>query len=250
MRWCRGRGRRTWKVRSQKSEVRSQSERQGDDRKVIALFLFGHENTKTRKSINPIHLAGRSDPAAQVTRFDETDLIAARIGLQHPRDFFQLRLLECVELRVRDINVDRGELTVRDGKGGKDRTTMLPASVKRPLEDDLASVKAQHERDVAAGRGRVALPTALRLKYPNAALEWAWQRCFRLRVTMWTRRLASAAAIICTSPCCGGRSKRRRGRPAFRGRRVATRCDIRSRLTCWKRGTTSGRFRNSSVIAV
>ncbi|MGB7220185.1 MAG: integron integrase [Vicinamibacterales bacterium] len=89
-----------------------------------------------------------------------------------------LRLLECAELRVKDINFDRGELTVRDGKGGKDRVTMLPAALKEALLDHLTRVKAQHEADLAAGRGSVALPGALRAKYPNAPCEWAWQWVF------------------------------------------------------------------------
>jgi integron integrase len=89
-----------------------------------------------------------------------------------------LRLLECVELRVKDLNFDRGELTVRDGKGGKDRVTMLPASMKRSLVDHLERVRAQHQTDLAAGRGSVALPGALRLKYPAAPYEWPWQWVF------------------------------------------------------------------------
>ncbi len=89
-----------------------------------------------------------------------------------------LRLLECAELRVKDINFDRGELIIRDGKGGKDRVTMLPTALKTPLLDHLARVRAQHEKDLAAGRGSVALPGALRAKYPNAAREWAWQWVF------------------------------------------------------------------------
>jgi integron integrase len=72
-----------------------------------------------------------------------------------------LRVLECAELRVKDINIDRGELTVRDGKGGKDRVTMLPATLK-----------------AAAGCGSVALPGALRAKYPQAPFEWGWQWVF------------------------------------------------------------------------
>ena len=88
------------------------------------------------------------------------------------------RLLECAELRVKDVNLDRGELTIRDGKGGKDRVTLLPATVKGPLLDHLARVKAQHDADLAAGRGRVALPGALGAKYPNAASEWPWQWVF------------------------------------------------------------------------
>jgi len=89
-----------------------------------------------------------------------------------------LRLLECAELRVKDINFDRGELTIRDGKGGKDRVTMVPSAVKEPLLDHLARVKAQHDADIAVGRGSVALPGALRRKYPNAPREWAWQWVF------------------------------------------------------------------------
>jgi integron integrase len=89
-----------------------------------------------------------------------------------------LRLLECAELRVKDVNFDRGELTIRDGKGGKDRVTMLPAAVRKPLSEHLTQVKALHDADLAAGRGRVALPGALGLKYPNAACEWAWQWVF------------------------------------------------------------------------
>ena len=89
-----------------------------------------------------------------------------------------LRLLECAELRVKDINFDRGELTIRDGKGGKDRVTLLPAAMKRLLVDHLVRVKAQHEADLAAGRGSVSLPGALRVKYPNASREWAWQWVF------------------------------------------------------------------------
>ena len=78
-----------------------------------------------------------------------------------------LRLLECAELRVKDINFDRSELTIRDGKGGKDRVTMLPAAMKGLLVEHLARVKAQHDADLAAGRGSVALPGALRVKYPK-----------------------------------------------------------------------------------
>jgi integrase len=79
---------------------------------------------------------------------------------------------------VKDLNFDRGELTIRDGKGGKDRVTMLPATLKEPLLGHLARVKAQHEADVTAGRGSVTLPGMLRAKYPNAPVEWAWQWVF------------------------------------------------------------------------
>jgi integron integrase len=83
-----------------------------------------------------------------------------------------LRLLECAELRVKDINFDRSELTIRNGKGGKDRVTMLPAALKRPL---LAHRSGSMLSTRPAGRGCVALPGALRAKYPTAPSEWAWQ---------------------------------------------------------------------------
>jgi integron integrase len=89
-----------------------------------------------------------------------------------------LRLMESAELRIKDVNVDRGELTIRDGKGGKDRVTMLPAAMKGRLVEHSTRVKAQHEADVTAGRGSVALPGTLRVKYPNAPREWAWQWVF------------------------------------------------------------------------
>jgi integron integrase len=89
-----------------------------------------------------------------------------------------LRLLECAELRVKDLHFDRGEVTIRDGKGGKDRVTMLPATLKTPLRDQVAQVKKQHDADLAAGRGAVELPGAIRIKYPNAAREFAWQWVF------------------------------------------------------------------------
>ncbi len=92
-----------------------------------------------------------------------------------------LRLTECLRLRVQDIDVARGELTVRDGKGGKDRVTMLPETVVAPLRRHLASVRELHERDLAAGWGRVSLPDAVDRKYPRAATDWRWQWVFPQR---------------------------------------------------------------------
>ncbi len=89
-----------------------------------------------------------------------------------------LRLMECLRLRVQDIDFSRNEIVVRCGKGGKDRVTMLPQSVKQPLEEHLRGVKKTHERDLRAGWGRVELPGALGQKFPNAATEWAWQWVF------------------------------------------------------------------------
>src|SRR4029453_17402811 len=79
---------------------------------------------------------------------------------------------------VKDVGFERAELTIRDGKGGKDRMTMLPGALRAPLQDHLAKVRRQHQADLANGRGSVALPGALRSKYPNAAREWGWQWVF------------------------------------------------------------------------
>ena len=89
-----------------------------------------------------------------------------------------LRLMECVRLRVQDIDFMRSEITVRRGKGGKDRKTMLPAASVEPLQAQLAEARRVHARDLAAGFGAVWLPDALHHKYVNAAREWCWQYVF------------------------------------------------------------------------
>ncbi len=89
-----------------------------------------------------------------------------------------LRLLECLTLRVQDIDFTRREILVRDAKGGRDRRTMLPESAIEPLRGHLEAVRAIHERDRRSGWGRVELPEALSRKYPNAAAEWRWQWVF------------------------------------------------------------------------
>jgi len=101
-----------------------------------------------------------------------------------------LRLMECLRLRVKDITFPRNEILVREGKGNKDRMTMLPAAVKEPLLAHLDCVRRLHERDLKAGCGRVRLPDALARKYPNADREWGWQWVF-------------PASRICTDPRYG-----------------------------------------------
>jgi integron integrase len=89
-----------------------------------------------------------------------------------------LRLMECVRLRVKDIDFALAQITVRDAKGGKDRITMLPLNLSEPLRRHLSPVKAQHEQDFEDGFGSVHLPFAFARKSPNAAREWAWQYVF------------------------------------------------------------------------
>lgn len=89
-----------------------------------------------------------------------------------------MRLMECVRLRMKDVDFERREITIRQGKGGKDRRTMLPHSLMTPLQAQLVEASRVHERDVAVGSGRVWLPDALARKYPGAALERGWQYVF------------------------------------------------------------------------
>lgn len=89
-----------------------------------------------------------------------------------------LRLLDALRLRVHDVEFERNEILVRDGKGRKDRITMLPGAVKGPLAEHLLRVRDLHDRDLAAGRGSVYLPDALDRKYPNASTQWGWQYVF------------------------------------------------------------------------
>ena len=89
-----------------------------------------------------------------------------------------LRLLEALQLRVKDLDFERRQVTIRQGKGRKDRVTMLPESIKGPLQAHLEVVRQQHLRDVAKGVGRVPLPEALERKYPGAGTSWPWQFVF------------------------------------------------------------------------
>lgn len=92
-----------------------------------------------------------------------------------------MRLMEAVRLRVKDVDFSRGEITVRDGKGGKDRVTMLPGVLGQALQQHLEKVRQIWEQDGEAGRGGVWLPDALATKYPNAPREWAWFWVFPAR---------------------------------------------------------------------
>ena len=112
-----------------------------------------------------------------------------------------LRLLEALRLRVKDVDFGYGRIIVRDGKGMKDRVTMLPQRLQRPLREHLAHVKAVHERDRTLGFGTVFLPDALARKYPKASLEWAWFWIFPAR---GLGRDPETGGIICWRTMCNG----------------------------------------------
>jgi integron integrase len=92
-----------------------------------------------------------------------------------------LRLLECCRLRVKDVDLERKQILVRDGKGEKDRLTMLPLQLKQALRQHLERVRTLHENDLRTGYGRVHLPYALDVKFPKASQEWGWQWVFPSR---------------------------------------------------------------------
>jgi integron integrase len=100
-----------------------------------------------------------------------------------------LRLLECLTLRVKDVDLGRGEIRVRDTKGARPRVTVLPEALREPLRRHLEVMRRRHAHDVARGAGAVALPGALERKYPAAAREWVWQWVFHA-----TRRYVDRAS--------------------------------------------------------
>lgn len=114
------------------------------------------------------------------------DEIAALLGLMDGRPWLianllcgtGMRLMECLRLRVKDVDFARNEVLVRDGKGGKDRRTMLPRILVEPLQREIERARRLHERDLSAGFGETRLPHALARKYPRAAREFAWQFVF------------------------------------------------------------------------
>ena len=117
-----------------------------------------------------------------------------------------LRLLECLQLRVKDVDFGRNEIVVRAGKGDRDRRTMVPAVLNDPLRRVVEAVCRQHQRDLAAGAGWVALPHALGRKYSNAGREWGWQWVFpatRIHVDAETGQ--RRRRHTCTSRSCSAR---------------------------------------------
>ncbi len=103
-----------------------------------------------------------------------------------------LRLNEGLQLRVKDFDFEYRQITVRDGKGEKDRITMLPGSLIEPLKQQLERARQLHQQDLALGYGAVYLPYALERKYPNANREWGWQYAF----PSWKRSVDPRATVV------------------------------------------------------
>ena len=138
------------------------------------LDLEGVIRARTRRRL-PVVL---SEAEVRAVRQELEGDPALVVGLLYGRG---LRLMEALRLRVQDLDFERKELTVRDGKGGKDRRTLLPASQCEALNRHLQNVRRLHQQDLAAGWGAVMLPHALARKYRNADRQWGWQWVFPQR---------------------------------------------------------------------
>ena len=143
-------------------------------REVLGLRLAGLEDTiRAKRPVKVPMVLSREEVAAVLSRIRGKPWLMA--SLMYGAG---LRLLECAGLRVKDVDLERGEITVRDGKGQKDRRTVLPAKLVGPLRSHLDRVREQHHSDLAKGFGSVMLPGALERKLPKAPWDWAWQWVF------------------------------------------------------------------------
>lgn len=152
---------------------------------ALAALLFLYREVVGR----PLQMAGLVPKGRGVTRIPvvldrgEVSRVLAHLpGVYHLVGLLLygsgLRLLECLTLRVKDIDLERSEIRVRRGKGQKDRVTMVPEAAREPLRNHLERVRARHQADLAVGGGAVTLPEALSQKYPGAVHSWVWQWVF------------------------------------------------------------------------
>ncbi|MDL2716823.1 MAG: integron integrase, partial [Acidobacteriota bacterium] len=150
------------------------------------LFLYREVLGRPVESLGDVVRAKRPERLPVVLTRDEVKAVLARLD-GSPRLVATLlygtgmRLLECLRLRVKDVDFGLNQILVRDGKGMKDRLTMLPAALREPLRRHLAAVRTMHEADLREGFGSVYLPDALARKYPSAAKWWGWQWVFPAR---------------------------------------------------------------------
>ncbi|OFW02845.1 MAG: hypothetical protein A3I61_12030 [Acidobacteria bacterium RIFCSPLOWO2_02_FULL_68_18] len=165
------------------------------------LFLYKHVLAMSIGDIPPVVRARTPERLPVVLSRDEVGALLTQLtGTERLVVMLLygagLRLEECLDLRVKDLDFDRQQIVVRQGKGRKDRVTMLPAAGREALTAHLARVRRIHEGDRARGLGRVVLPFAVGRKYPNAATEWRWQFVF-------------PATRICRDPRWGAPSRYR-----------------------------------------
>jgi integron integrase len=147
------------------------------------LFLYRHVLKLPFPDLGDIERAQRPRRLPTVLTREEAQAVLAQLsGVPHLMASLLygagLRLMECVRLRVKDVDFAYQQITVRHGKGGQDRVTMLPLTLQAPLQRHLARVKLVHEEDLVGGYGAVHLPYALARKAPHAGTSWEWQYVF------------------------------------------------------------------------
>ncbi|MFY9620713.1 MAG: integron integrase [Pyrinomonadaceae bacterium] len=133
--------------------------------------ITGVERAKNSRNLPVVFTKGEANAVIAHLRSEDKLLVSLLYGAG-------LRIMEAVRLRVKDLDFSRYEITVRDGKGEKDRLTMLPRSLAAALQVQIESVRRLHEHDLVAGFGEVYLPYALERKYPKAAKDFIWQYVF------------------------------------------------------------------------
>jgi integron integrase len=151
---------------------------------AMCALLFLYENV-LRRPLDQLRVirAKRTERLPVVLTRDEVRLVLGHLTGTHDligRLLYGtgMRLLECLRLRVKDVDFARNQITIREGKGSKDRLTVLPTAIQPTLREHLTGVKKLHDADLAEGFGKVYLPAALSVKYPAAAGEWHWQYVF------------------------------------------------------------------------
>jgi integron integrase len=146
------------------------------------LFMYRAMFEREFEGIEAVR-AKKSTHVPTVLTVDEMKRILCRLhGVYHMIGYMLygsgMRLMECMRLRVKDVDFELRTITLRDTKSNRDRVTVLPNAVIEPLKLHLAKVKAQHDEDLSKGFGSVEMPGALNRKYPNAEYEWGWQYVF------------------------------------------------------------------------
>jgi integrase len=140
--------------------------------------MFG----RTFENIQAVRAKGSARIPAVLTVEEMKRVLCRLHGVHHIIGYLLygsgMRLMECLRLRVKDIDFELHTITLHETKSNRDRVTVLPQAVVEPLKLHLAKVNAQHKEDLASGFGRVILPGALARKYPNADYEWGWQYVF------------------------------------------------------------------------
>lgn len=172
----------SWEVATEMVQERLVRVQAATQQQALSALLFLYRNVVGRSLEELGRLPGGRVPTTLpvVLTPGEVDRVLGLLGGTHRLVRLLLygsglRLLECLMLRVKDVDLERRELIVRRGKAGKDRVTVIPETLRGPLRAQLRRVKALHDRDLAEGRGWVELPGGLDAKYPAAARSWPWQ---------------------------------------------------------------------------